>query len=223
MVVLLRRCRNGSAAGFSELSRAWWPPTLAELDRGLPLRKKSGRTLFASPPRCGLALRLPKIKRQDEITCRRPDTLVLTHRVSKNHGPTEDVTGWAGCKLLAASKLTVDLCVNVLVHPMRISPRQSGATRPCSVPLRASGGCKARPDRRFSCAGYVLTAACSAPAGSSPWFYRGVSSSPYTVHLCLGVSVPELCSVASRAARETSPSYLLSSLPTTCTYTSELE
>jgi hypothetical protein len=104
MVVLLRRCRNGSAAGFSELSRAWWPPTLAELDRGLPLRKKSGRTLFASPPRCGLALRLPKIKRQDEITCRRPDTLVLTHRVSKNHGPTEDVTGWAGCKAASYSQ-----------------------------------------------------------------------------------------------------------------------
>ena len=141
MVVLLRRCRNGSAAGFSELSRAWWPPTLAALDVGSPLRKKLGRSLFASPT----AVRacpppLPKIKRQDEITCRRPDTLVLTHRVSKNHGPTEDVTGWAGCKLLAASKLTVDLCVNVLVRPMRISPRQSGATRPCSVPLRGVQG-----------------------------------------------------------------------------------
>ena len=51
-------------------------------------------------------------------------------------------------------------------------------------------------------AGYVLgTAICTAPAGTveSLWFYKGVSSSPYTVHLRLGVSGPALRNyVASR-------------------------
>ena len=39
------------------------------------------------------------------------------------------------------SKATHDLCVNVLVRPMRISPLQSGAARPCST----LQGCTARP------------------------------------------------------------------------------
>ena len=43
------------------------------------------------------------------------------------------------------SEFFVDLCVNVLVRPTRISPRQSGAAGPCST-LR---GCTARPDRRL--------------------------------------------------------------------------
>ena len=33
------------------------------------------------------------------------------------------------------------------------------------------------------------TSGPAAPTGSSPWFYRGVSSSRYTVHLFLGVRV----------------------------------
>jgi len=42
---------------------------------------------------------------------------------------------------------TLDLCVNVLVRPMRISPRQSGAAGPCTsvVPF---GGARQGPDRR---------------------------------------------------------------------------
>ena len=49
-------------------------------------------------------------------------------------------------------------------------------------------------------AGYVLgTAICSAGRIESLWFYKGVSSSPYTVHLRLGVSGPALRNyVASR-------------------------
>ena len=53
--------------------------------------------------------------------------------------------------------------------------------------LPPSGVCKPKILR----VGYELQSA--APAGSSPWFYRGVrvlyvSSSPYPVHVCLGVS-----------------------------------
>ena len=43
------------------------------------------------------------------------------------------------------SEFFVDLCVNVLVRPTRISPRQSGAAGPCST----TQGCTARPDRRL--------------------------------------------------------------------------
>ena len=41
------------------------------------------------------------------------------------------------------SEFFVDLCVNVLVRPTRISPRQSGAAGPCST----TQGCTARPGR----------------------------------------------------------------------------
>ena len=78
------------------------------------------------------------------------------------------------------SEFFVDLCVNVLVRPTRISPRQSGAAGPCST-LR---GCTARPDRR------LRTAVSSADRAESLGLYkvyRGVSSSPHTVHLCLGL------------------------------------
>ena len=36
-------------------------------------------------------------------------------------------------------KLSVAFCVNVLVRPTRISPRQSGAARPCSTPPALRG------------------------------------------------------------------------------------
>jgi hypothetical protein len=45
------------------------------------------------------------------------------------------------------SEFFVDLCVNVLVRPTRISPRQSGAAGPCSTTTLR--GCTARPDRRL--------------------------------------------------------------------------
>ena len=86
------------------------------------------------------------------------------------------------------SELTVDLCVDVLVRPTRVR-RASQGPQGHVVPLR---GAARRQDLTV---GYVLQSA--APAGSSPWFYRGVSSSPYTVHLCLGVSC-EGSSIASK-------------------------
>jgi hypothetical protein len=82
-----------------------------------------------------------------------------------------------GCKLNmgnSQSKLTVDLCVNVLVRPTRISPRQSGAAKAVKHP---SGGCKARPDR------WLRTAICKQRRPGrvpAPWFYKSVSSSPHT-------------------------------------------
>ena len=56
------------------------------------------------------------------------------------------------------SKLVDDLCVNDIVRPTRIPPRQSGAARPCSTP---PGGARQGP-----IAGYVLQSA--APTGPSP-------------------------------------------------------
>ena len=38
------------------------------------------------------------------------------------------------------SKLTVDLCVNVLVRPTRISPRQSGAAKAVNQAADGNGG-----------------------------------------------------------------------------------
>ena len=69
----------------------------------------------------------------------------------------------------------------------------------------------------------VLQSYCSQQRrpGRVPRFIgRGVSSSPYTVHLCLalgvrGPGIAELCSVASRVARETQPSYLISLIKAT--------
>ena len=66
-------------------------------------------------------------------------------------------------------------CVNMLVRPTHISPRQSGAARPCSTP---PGG--ARQDMTV---GYVVLQSV-APAGSSPWVYRGIIIA-YTVHWVL--------------------------------------
>ena len=54
------------------------------------------------------------------------------------------------------SKLTIELCVNGLMRPTRISPRQSGAAGPC-VPF---GGARQGP-----IVGYVLQLA--APTGPS--------------------------------------------------------
>ena len=99
------------------------------------------------------------------------------------------------------SKLVADLCVDELVRPTRIPPRQSGAARPCSTP---PGGARQGP-----IAGYVLQSA--APTGPSPWAYEGVSSSSVyrtLVSGCEGPSIAVLCSVASRVARETQSSYL---------------
>jgi hypothetical protein len=53
---------------------------------------------------------------------------------------------------------TLDLCVNVLVRPTRISPRQSGAAGPRST-LR---GCAARPGSS------VTYCSPAAPTGPSP-------------------------------------------------------
>ena len=93
------------------------------------------------------------------------------------------------------SKLVDDLCVDDIMRPTRIR-RASQGPQGRVVPFR---GCKAKPDRRLRL--YVLQSA--APTGPSPWFHRGVSSLPYTVHLCLGEcvegsSIAVLCSVASR-------------------------
>ena len=81
------------------------------------------------------------------------------------------------------------ICVGVLVRPARISQRQSAAaTRKDLILLilsvsYPSGWWKARPD----VVGYVLQSA--APTGPSltkpsPWFYWGVSSSPYVYFIC---------------------------------------
>ena len=56
------------------------------------------------------------------------------------------------------SNATLDRCVNVLVRPTRISPRQSGAAGPCST-LR---GCTARPGSS------VTYCSPAAPTGPSP-------------------------------------------------------
>eukprot|EP00964_Phaeocystis_antarctica_P109040 scaffold73540_cov56-Phaeocystis_antarctica.AAC.1 len=78
------------------------------------------------------------------------------------------------------SKLFCDHCVNQLVRPTRIPPRQSGAAKAVysSTP---PGGASAKGKR---VAGYVLQSA--AAAGPSPWVYRGVALSPYTAPLCEG-------------------------------------
>ena len=96
--------------------------------------------------------------------------------------------GWAGFMGYYQSKMVSDLCFNQLVRPTRIPPRQSGAARPCSSP---SGGARQGP-----IAGCVLQSA--APAGPSPWVYRGVSSSPVHrtfVSVCEGPSIAVLRSV----------------------------
>ena len=103
------------------------------------------------------------------------------------------------------SKLTVDLsCVNVLVRPTRarVSPRQSGAARPCVYSSKyPSGGCKARIDRR------LRTAVCSAGWVESLNLQGRITIAVPTVHAsvsgCEGSSIAVLCSVASRVARET--------------------
>ena len=74
------------------------------------------------------------------------------------------------------SKLVADLCVDKLVRPTRISPRQSGAARPCST----LEGCEARPDRR------LRTAVCSADRAES-LVLQGRIIIAVHVHLCLGV------------------------------------
>jgi hypothetical protein len=70
--------------------------------------------------------------------------------------PVGDATDFG--KGYSQSHATLDLCVNVLVRPTRISPRQSGAAGPHST-LR---GCAARPG--------LLVTYCSpaAPTGPSP-------------------------------------------------------
>ena len=86
------------------------------------------------------------------------------------------------------SEVTVDLCVNVLVRPVLFLSPVRGRKAACSTPPER---CKARPGRR------LRTAVCSAGRVES-LVYRG-SSSPYTVHLCLGVRGPALRNcVASR-------------------------
>ena len=93
--------------------------------------------------------------------------------------------GYCTSVLAVFGTVTVlDLCVNVLVRPpprqapTRISPRRSGAARPCSIP---PGG--ARQDLTV---GYVLQSVQRRP-GRVPGFTGAYhhSSSPYTVHLCL--------------------------------------
>ena len=59
------------------------------------------------------------------------------------------------------------------VRPTRISPRQSGAARPCMYVVSTLRGCKARPDL-----GRLRTAVCSADRAESLGLSRGVSSSP---------------------------------------------
>ena len=71
------------------------------------------------------------------------------------------------------SKLICDYCVNELVRPTRIPPRQSGAARPCSTPPGSA--------RQGPIAGYVLQSA--APTGPSPWVYRGVITAHRTLVL----------------------------------------
>jgi len=73
-----------------------------------------------------------------------------------------------------------DLCVNVLVRPTRISPRQSGAAGPCST-LR---GCTARPGSS------VTYCSQQRRPGRVPRFIGAYHHRQYyyTVPLCLGVS-----------------------------------
>ena len=52
---------------------------------------------------------------------------------------------WQGLLARSQSNATLDLCVNVLVRPARISPRESGAAGPCSTLQVPFGGCTARP------------------------------------------------------------------------------
>ena len=72
---------------------------------------------------------------------------------SEDHGTLRDFG-----KGYSQSNATLDLCVNVLVRPTRISPRQSGAAGPRST-LR---GCAARPGAS------VTYCSPAAPTGPSP-------------------------------------------------------
>ena len=154
-------------------------------------KRRSTRCLTGVPVRCLLGC-------SHACTGRAPSTLAVGDAADFDMGDLH-------------SKRIYDLCVDVPVRPTRAyfaapvsqGPQASKQARKYR-PLRGGGA------RQGLIAGYVLQSA--APAGSSPWVYTGVSSSPYTVHLCLGVRGPgmaELCSVASRVARETQPSYLI--------------
>ena len=85
-------------------------------------------------------------------------------------------------------------------RPTRISPRQSGAAGPCNI-LR---GCTARPERRLH------TAVSSADQAESLGVI-GAYHHRRTPCICVwgwGPGIAELCSVASRVARDNPPSYL---------------
>ena len=81
------------------------------------------------------------------------------------------------------TELLFNLCVNVLVRPTRISPRQSGAAGPCLV--YPSGVYGKRPGSSVT-----RTAVQQRRPGRVPRFnYRGVFiiTAAHTVPLCLGV------------------------------------
>jgi hypothetical protein len=85
-------------------------------------------------------------------------------------------------------------------RPTRISPRQSGAAGPCNI-LR---GCTARAERRLH------TAVSSADQAESLGVI-GAYHHRRTPCICVwgwGPGIAELCSVASRVARDNPPSYL---------------
>ena len=101
------------------------------------------------------------------------------------------------------SKLVADLCVDELVRPTRIPPRQSGAARPCRTP---PGGARQGP-----IGGYVLQSA--APTGLSPWVYMGriiITAHRTLVSGCEEPSIAVLRRVASRVCiQHVKPNHLI--------------
>ena len=124
-------------------------------------KRRSTRCLTGVPVRCLLGC-------SHACTGRAPSTLAVGDAADFDMGDLH-------------SKRIYDLCVDVPVRPTRAyfaapvsqGPQASKQARKYR-PLR--GGCA----RQGLICGYVLQSA--APTGSSPWFYRGVSSLPYRVH-----------------------------------------
>ena len=115
---------------------------------------------------------------------RKPGHCCAQDRRADTTASTDNPIGLCAWHTTRGAASAAGICVGVLVRPARISQRQSAAaTRKDLILLilsvsYPSGWWKARPD----VVGYVLQSA--APTGPSPWFYWGVSSSPYVYFIC---------------------------------------